>query len=204
MSDSDTPATDGQSAGDAAAEAAPKPSGSKTFTQEQVDQIVQDRLARAKPADYDQLRADSAELATMKEKDKSDIDRATERATAAEKERDETRTALQREKLERAIEREAFAQSADADLVALALANSPDITVEKDGTISGVKAAVEKLLEAKPHLKIGGVRQSGAEFGGTDNPTIAEKIAALEAKGDKESRAQARELKIQQMQAMTA
>lgn len=171
----------------------------KTFTEADVQRIVQERLARAKPADYDQLQEAAAELAKLKEAEKTDLDKAVERASTAEKDRDESRTALQREKLERAIEREAFAQNADADLVALALANSPAIKVEKDGSISGVKEAVAGLLESKPHLKIHGAgRASGGEFGGTSTPSLAEEIASLEAKGDKESRQKARDLKIQQ------
>lgn len=67
------------------------PSGSgtqpKTFTQEQVDRIVQERLKRAKgekPADYDELKAKAAELDEMKDAQKSELERITEQATKAQ------------------------------------------------------------------------------------------------------------------------
>ena len=67
------------------------PSGSgtqpKTFTQEQVDSIVKERLARAKatpPADYDELKAKAARLDEIEDAQKSELERITEQATKAQ------------------------------------------------------------------------------------------------------------------------
>ena len=59
----------------------------KTFTQEQVDKIVQERLKRAKsekPADYDELKAKAARLDEIEDAQKSELERITEQATKAQ------------------------------------------------------------------------------------------------------------------------
>lgn len=62
-------------------------SGERTFTQEQVDTIVRERLARAKaqvPPDYEELRAKAAKYDEAQEAAKSELERANERAARAE------------------------------------------------------------------------------------------------------------------------
>ena len=60
----------------------------KTFTQDQLDKIVEQRLARerAKFADYEDLKAKADRLAERENADKSEVDRAREEAEAAKKE----------------------------------------------------------------------------------------------------------------------
>ena len=67
------------------------PSGSgsepRTFTQEQVDNIVKERLARAKatpPADYEELKAKAAKYDELEEAKKTELEKVTERADAAQ------------------------------------------------------------------------------------------------------------------------
>ena len=58
----------------------------KTFTQEQVDSIVKERLARAKatpPADYEDLKAKAARLDELEEAQKSELERITDTANKA-------------------------------------------------------------------------------------------------------------------------
>lgn len=59
----------------------------KTFTQAELDAIVQDRLARdrAKYADYDALKEKASKLDEMEESQKSELTKATERAEALQK-----------------------------------------------------------------------------------------------------------------------
>lgn len=62
-------------------------SAEKLFTQEEVNRIVEGRVARVKaepPADYDELKAKAARLDELEEAAKSDLDKANERAAAAE------------------------------------------------------------------------------------------------------------------------
>lgn len=64
----------------------------KTFTQEQVDKIVQERLARAKqsvPDDYEALKAKAAKLDEIEEANKSEFDKLTEQYAALQKEHEQ-------------------------------------------------------------------------------------------------------------------
>lgn len=169
----------------------------RTFTQADVDRIVQDRVSRAVPADYQTAKDALDRENARKEGEKSDLQKAQDAAKAS----DEKATAADRRADEAArtaeIRIEAMKQGGDEELVALALATDATIMV-KDGAVVGAKEAVEKLLERKPNLKVGANRTSGGEFGGKDETTVQEQITALEAKGDRESMAEARRLKIAQ------
>ena len=66
--------------------------GPRTFTQADVDRIVQERLARAKstpPADYDDLKAKAAKYDELAEANKSDLERANDAASRAKADADE-------------------------------------------------------------------------------------------------------------------
>lgn len=65
----------------------------RSFTQADVDRIVQERLARdrARFSDYDELRRAADELAELKAKDETELQAAVRRAETAERERDETK-----------------------------------------------------------------------------------------------------------------
>ena len=60
----------------------------RTFTQAELDQIVGERLARerTKYADYAVIKEKAARLDSLEEAQKSELEKATERATAAEAE----------------------------------------------------------------------------------------------------------------------
>lgn len=62
----------------------------KTFTQEQVNDIVSERLKRAeaKYEDYDALKEKAARLDELEEKNKTELEKATERAAALQGELD--------------------------------------------------------------------------------------------------------------------
>jgi hypothetical protein len=166
-----------------------------TLTQEEVDRIVADRLKRAQPG-YEALKAkaekyDAAEAAKRSETEQAKADKEAAEAAAA------TRNEKADAKLKRAeILAEAVAQkAADPDIVIAMLMGSGDITVDDDGEVSGVAAAVKKLLKERPILAGGASRNgAGGEFGGNDQTTLDERIQALEAKGDYSA---ARDLKIQ-------
>lgn len=90
----------------------------KTFTQEQVDRIVQERVARVKstpPSDYDELKAKAAKYDEAQEAAKSDLQRATEEAGKWKAEYE----ALKAEKDRAQAVREAAKEhGVDADLLA--------------------------------------------------------------------------------------
>jgi hypothetical protein len=206
MSDPVKPGDGDQGSGDPQGQPQGQPQGShqpaRTFTQADLDRIVQERLARAVPSDYEELKQKAGELDKLKEGEKTELQKAQEAAAQA-LERDKiAREELNTVKRTSAIQLEAMRQSADAETVAALLAGNSSITVDKDGNVVGVKEAVEALLKDKPFLKIGGTT-SGGEFGGNDGKTVLEQITELERKGDRASLAEARRLKIAQGLAST-
>jgi hypothetical protein len=174
----------------------PKPE-TRTFTQEQLDAIVTDRVARAKPADYDEAKAALEAQRKREEGEKTELQKAQDKAAEDEAGRKAAEIRADNALRSAEIRIEAMKQGGDEELVEMALAADTSIEV-KDGKVVGAQKAVEKLLERKPNLKIGTNRVSGGQFGGTDQSTVAEQIAALHQKGDRDSMAEARRLQIAQ------
>lgn len=95
--------------------------GGKTFTQAELERIVGQRVGeeRAKYTDYDQLKADSTELAAIKDKDKTDDQRFAdlqqqlnaEKAARAAAESKATQSELTQLRADRAAEKEGFPRS---------------------------------------------------------------------------------------------
>lgn len=67
----------------------------RTFTQAEVDRIVGDRLSRerSKYADYESLREKATRLDEMEEANKTELQKATERANSLQKELDAMKSA---------------------------------------------------------------------------------------------------------------
>lgn len=134
--------------------APPEPVGDRTFTQADVDRIVQDRLARVKaPTDYDELKAKAARLDEIEEANKTELQKLQEQLA----ERDSTATAAA-ERAERALRRAAVVAAAtragavDPDAVFDLLPGKESLTIGDDDQVQGVAEAVEQLLTAKPYL----------------------------------------------------
>lgn len=148
----------------------PEPAPEKTFTQEELDRVVAERIARERKkaekfADYDDLKT---KLATLEQ---AETERQTAEMTATERleaekaeavkkaqeseERGNARISAANQRLVkaefRAIARELNVR-ADALDDALALANLTTIDVDDEGNVSGVKDVVEALLTNKPYL----------------------------------------------------
>lgn len=72
-----------------------EPKEDKLFTQEEVDKIIDGRFGRMmdKFKDYDDLKAKAAKLDEIEEASKSELQKATERAMALQKELDDFKTA---------------------------------------------------------------------------------------------------------------
>lgn len=132
MSENNTQST--ATAGEAAAAAPQAPqepaatgnaAEAKTFTQEEVNAIVEKRLARAKstpPADYEELKAKAAKLDELEEANKTELERATDalgKANAAASEWEAKYNGLMAEK-ERAeaVAKAASEHGVDAELLA--------------------------------------------------------------------------------------
>lgn len=147
--------------------------GDRTFTPEQqqiVDKIVQERLARAKtapPADYEDLKAKAAKLDEFEAKNKSELEKANERAAQLERERDDARLEAQETRLRNSIIAAAAGKLADPT-DAVALLDRASIEYDGDGSPSNIDELITSLITAKPHLagRGGGHADQGARSGG--------------------------------------
>jgi hypothetical protein len=133
--------------------------GGATFTPEQqaqVDRIVRDRLARQKAqfADYEDLKNKASEYDKIAESNKTELQKAQERAAQAERTAAEAQERAQRTLTEAAITAAATGKLADPT-DALALVDRSAIEYGTDGTPTNIGELVASLVESKPHLAAG-------------------------------------------------
>jgi hypothetical protein len=187
----------------AAAEAAPPPAAEpRTFSQEEVNRIVKDRLATAEPK-YAELRDKAAKFEELEAASQSELEKAQSAATKAEQERDDAIQRANQTLVKAAVIAEAAKQGAiDPDAV-VALMPSNVVTIGDDGQVTGATEAVKSLLESKTYL-VGEPTPAGPGDGGARTPVAApsldDQIKEAEQAGDiKKSMA----LKSQKMVALT-
>ena len=125
----------------------------QTFTQDDLNRIVAERVARerGKYADYADVKAKASKYDETVASQQSDIERAVE---AAKRETETTvRTAVQRDRVLDRVEVLAAKDFADPEDARLRLAQRADEFV-KDGSpdSDAIAAALKQLLAEKPHL----------------------------------------------------
>lgn len=168
---------------------------SKTFTQEELDKIVADRLAREKKkfSDYDELvkwkqeadkQADEQRKAQLSEieREKEERQKAEEKA----REQEQRYLTLQEQFNKQTVANE-FIKHATAkniahidDALTLAQNELSSITLDENGKAVGVDAIVEALVKNKPFLL--GAKQEPRNVGGpTDNGGSTDEAKTLEA-----------------------
>lgn len=173
LNDDDPPAGGGAGGG----------GGDKTFTQAELDRIVEERLARdrrsrqpEKPADYDELKQKAEELDQLRAEGQSELDReraakekaerdlqeATQRASAAD---ERAQTALRNA----AVMAEASKQGAVDPEAVIALLPKDSVTIGDDGQVTGAEQAVKGLLEQRKWL-VGETPDPGPGDGGARPP----------------------------------
>lgn len=159
-----------------------QPEPGNTFTQEQLDGILADRLARerAKFGDYDELKAAKAELDKLKLEQLSELEQAQARLAALEAERDQA--------LEQATEtliRSAFvAEAAKAGVAhpedAFVLAGDlAGIDVGEDGKVTGVAEAVQTLVDAGRLVMSGSPRAPSLDAGAGGGTRAGSRLPGL-------------------------
>jgi hypothetical protein len=126
----------------------------KTFTQDEVNKIIADRVARAKPADYSDLKAKAAEYDKLAEKSQTETERLVNAA------RKETEQSVVQKFNRRIVQSEARALAASAkfrdpsDAVAF-LGDLSQIQVTDDGVdVKALNSALADLAKQKPYLLI--------------------------------------------------
>lgn len=157
----------------------------KNFTQEQLDAIVADRLAREKKkyADYEDIKTKYAELETQrKEKERSEMDELT-RAQDILKEKDATLSTLQQQLAELQSAQKLNAVQSAFEKAALE-SNIPAKYLDDAKVLAGINAdtdaaqvaeIVKTLVEAKPFLvenKTPQQRQIGDPTNGPQNKQL--------------------------------
>lgn len=128
------------------------PEVDKAFTQADVDRIVAERVKRAKPADYDELKAAAKRLAEIEAANATDLEKAV--ATARREVEDATRKAVTSEYGQRIARAEFLAAAAkrNAEHDAATILDDLNLAryVGEDGepNTKEIAAAVERLIPA--------------------------------------------------------
>lgn len=153
----------------------------KTFTQEELDKIVADRLARErkkveKYSDYDDIKTKLTEYERLaEEKRQADLSEQERLADAAKKHEEEKQAlAAELEKVRGEIQKERitneFIKAATGKVAyvdaALKLADLSAVNVE-GGKVTGMGEVVENLLKANPFL----ANKPQQPIGGSTNPS---------------------------------
>lgn len=171
-----------------------------TFTQADIDRIVKDRLdrerAKAKEqyGDYDQLKQAAAKLREIEDANRSEIDKATERAKTleaqlAQAEADKAKLAQERQD---ALVRSAIVAKATAAKFldpedAVRFIDLSQVQIKDGGKVEGIEPQLEALGKAKPYLLQQQPRLSPTNPGigsGTGGETDAQRRARLFGKGE--------------------
>lgn len=120
--------------------------GGRSFTQDELDTIVKDRVKRERKM-WEQKIEDEKKKAAMSE---------AERLKAEKEEAEKNAAAVIERANQRLIRSEVIAQAAKLNIVdpdaALALMDKENVKVEDDDTVTGVKKSLEALIKAKPYL----------------------------------------------------
>lgn len=178
----------------------------KTFTQEELDRIVADRIARERKktdkfADYDDIKAKLSELETAQEERKkaemseterlaAELEEARKKAQEAEERGSSAITAANQRLINAEFKALAREHNVPADRLAAALklADLSAVTVDDEGSPQGVEDAVKALIEANPYLaEKAQPRQIGGRSGGEEpaEKTKEQLLADAKTKAEK-------------------
>lgn len=136
----------------------------KHFTQEEVDRIVGDRLARekAKLGDVEELRRKADQLDRLEEERKTELERAVDGAKQeADKAARDERDGYWRDRLLRSEVKAAAAGKLNDPMDAVTLLDLSKFELDADGKVDEktVAKAIEDLVAAKPYLAANGTQR---------------------------------------------
>ena len=130
----------------------------KTFTQEQVNRMIQERLARAKheePADYAELKAKAAKYDELEDAKKTELERITEQVASAQKSADEWQTKF--EELQAQRQRESEVRKAASEFGV-----DVDVLMRMGGDVEENAKLLQAKESARP--KFGSMRDGGDQM----------------------------------------
>jgi len=123
--------------------------GARTFTQDELNAIVADRLTRErqKYADYEDLKGKASQLDELQAAQLSELEKAQKRAADLEAERDRALSEANDRLIRAAFVAEAAKAGAAHPEDAFALADIAGVTIGEDASVTGVAEAVAALVE---------------------------------------------------------
>jgi hypothetical protein len=123
--------------------------GEATFTQAQVEALIKERVAREqkKFEDYERLKEKAKKWAEYEDAQKTELEKAQERASKAEQAIAEMQREIQDEKIRSAIYAQATAIGAKYPEDVFNLADLSNIVIDEDGRVRGADAAVKQLAD---------------------------------------------------------
>lgn len=176
--------------GEPSGEAPPEVEGSggsaeRTFSQAELDRVVKERLARQKAqfGDYDDLKTKATEYDKLAEAQKTELQKAQDRAAELEQKMTAAEQRAQETALKAAVISEAAKKNVIDPDVAVALIDKGALEFGEDGSPMNVAELVDALLEQRPYLVAasGGSRGNadlGARSGGTGPQQVTREALA--------------------------
>jgi len=141
----------------------PAPAGPQSFSQADVDRIVRERLKREsqKYEGYDEFKTKASELDAIRDGEKTELEKARERAEVLERETAEAKTLARESLLRAAVVAEAATRKVVDPEATVLLLDRSSLEYDENGAPTNVASAMDSLLEAKPYL-LGGSRPAGS------------------------------------------
>ena len=138
----------------------------RTFSQAEVDRIVQERLARQKAqyAGFDELKTKAEQFDQLREQQMTDLEKANKRAADLERELTAATTARQESILAAAIVAEAAKRHVVDPEAAVALIDRSTLQFDDTGNPTNIAQAMDSLLEQRSYL----VAAAGGARGNAD------------------------------------
>jgi uncharacterized FlaG/YvyC family protein len=130
---------------------APAPEEDPAKLKAKIAQLTQDlRATKQTASKVSQLEQ---QLAALTDKDKTDLEKANERATALEQQVAQANQRRSDALIRAAVDRAAREMGFIDEDVAFAMMDRSGVVVKEDDTVEGVREALTLLMTARPHLK---------------------------------------------------
>jgi len=125
----------------------------RTFTQDELNAIINDRLARErnKYSDYDDLKKAATQLQEIEDAQKSEAEKLQEALAQAQQEREQLLEARKRDRIEMAVLTAAQKANWRDPQDAMRLIDTSVLEVSDEG-VKGVEDQLKALAEKKPYL----------------------------------------------------
>lgn len=159
----------------------PETTDEPRFTQADIDRVVAERLERErkKYTDYGDLKKKAEKWAEYEEAQKSELQKAQERADQAERDRQAAIDAANERMIRAAFLAEAGKVGAQHPEDAYLLAQRDGVEMDEAGQVSGVAEAVEALVDSGRLALVGRPKAPNTDAGAGSNERSSQKPVKL-------------------------